>query len=68
MNICTTLAAKKRMTKAERLALSLVQAVQENAQLGLPAPFQLNTIWLVPLGAGRVKPIGPWPWRRPKKF
>ena len=62
----TILAAKKRMTKAERIARDLALAAKENAQLGLPEPYRLNGIWLVPLGDGRVKPIGPARWRRPK--
>jgi len=61
------LAAKKAASKAERVARNLAVAVKENALLGLPAPFQLNTIWLVPLGGGQVKPISSVaPWRRPK--
>jgi len=64
------LAAKnlaKAQRKAERIAHNLAIATEENAQLGLPKPVQLNGIWLVPLGAGRVKPIGSAPWRRPSK-
>lgn len=67
MNICDALAAKTRAKKSERIARNLAQAAEENAQLGLPEPFRLNSIWLVPLGAGRVKPIGSAPWRRPKQ-
>lgn len=64
------LAAKnlaKAQRKAERIAQNLAIATEENARLGLPKPVQLNGIWLVPLGAGRVKPIGSAPWRRPTK-
>jgi len=67
MSICAILAAKEREKKAKLVELNLAQAAQENDQLGLPAPFRLNGIWLVPLGANRVKPLGPEPWRRPKK-
>jgi hypothetical protein len=67
MNICDALAAKTKAKKAERIARNLAQAAEENGQLGLPEPFRLNGIWLVPLGAGRVKPIGTAPWRRPSK-
>ena len=66
MSICAALAAETRAKKAERIAQNLAQAARENAQLGLPAPWQLNGIWLVPLESGRVKPIGSAPWRRPK--
>ncbi|RNF58037.1 hypothetical protein EFK68_05205 [Pseudomonas aeruginosa] len=66
MSICAALAAKTRAKKAGRIAQNLAQAAHENAQLGLPEPFRLNGIWLVPLESGRVKPIGPAPWRRPK--
>jgi hypothetical protein len=67
MSANTILAAKKRPTKAERIARYLALATKENAQLGLPEPYRLNGIWLDPLGAGRVKPIGSAPWRRPKQ-
>lgn len=67
MSICAALAAKTRAKKAGRIAQNLAQAARENAQLGLPAPWQLNGIWLVPLESGRVKPIGPAPWRRPSR-
>ena len=67
MSICAALAAKTRAKKAGQIARNLAQAAEENAQLGLPEPFRLNGIWLVPLGAGRVKPIGSAPWRRPSK-
>ena len=67
MSICAALAAKTKARKAERIAQNLAQAARENAQLGLPAPWQLNGIWLVPLESGRVKPIGPAPWRRPSR-
>lgn len=68
MRTCTVaLAAKTRAKKAERIARNLALAAEENAQLGLPEPFRLNGIWLVPLGTGRVKPIGTAPWRRPSK-
>ena len=66
MSICAALAAKTRAKKAGRIAQNLAQAARENAQLGLPAPWQLNGIWLEPLESGRVKPIGSAPWRRPK--
>jgi len=56
MSICAALAAKTRAKKAERIAQNLAQAARENAQLGLPAPWRLNGIWLVPLESGRVKP------------
>ncbi|MBV6851792.1 hypothetical protein [Xanthomonas euvesicatoria] len=65
MGIRAALAAKTRARKAEKIAANLAQATQENAQLGLPAPWQLNGIWLVPLESGRVQPIGPRLWRRP---
>lgn len=67
MSNSAALAAKKAASKAERIARNLAVAAQENAQLGLPPPVQLNTIWLVPLGNGQVKPIGSGPWRRPSK-
>lgn len=67
MSICDDLAAKVRAKKAGQIARNLAQAAEENTQLGLPEPFRLNGIWLVPLGAGRVKPIGSAPWRRPSK-
>lgn len=67
MSVCENLAAKTREKKAERIARNLAQAAKENTRLGLPAPVRLNGIWLVPLGAGRVKPIGTAPWRRPSK-
>ena len=52
MSICDALAAKVRAKKAERIGRNLALAAEENAQLGLPEPFRLNGIWLVPLGAG----------------
>ncbi len=67
MIIFPALAAKTRAKKAERIARNLAQAARENAQLGLPAPWRLNGIWLAPLESGRVKPIGTAPWRRPSK-
>ena len=67
MGIRTVLAAKTKVTKAEKIAANLAQATQENARLCLPEPFRLNGIWLVPLESGRVKPIGPAPWRRPSR-
>ena len=66
MNICATLAAKEQEKKARCIERNLALATEENSQFGLPAPFRINGIWLVPLGPGQVKPIGPEPWRRPK--
>jgi|APMI01.1.fsa_nt_gi hypothetical protein len=66
MNICATLAAKEQEKKARCIERNLALATEENSQFGLPAPFRINGIWLVPLGTGgQVKPIGPEPWRRP---
>jgi hypothetical protein len=53
-------------TKIERIAQNLEIAAAENRHLGLPKPFMLNGIWLVPLGDGRFKPVGLAQWRRPR--
>ena len=39
MSICAALAAKTKVTKAEKIAANLAQATQENARLCLPEPF-----------------------------
>ena len=60
------LAAKNQAKRSERIARNLAQATEENAELGLPQPFMLNGVWLVPLGDGHFKPVGPAHWRRPQ--
>ena len=52
MNICATLAAKEQEKKARCIERNLALATEENSQFGLPAPFRINGIWLVPLGSG----------------